>query len=132
MALATFGLVIYNIAQKNQPTTVHPFQILSIAYLVAAIVSTTIYRASPNMGTASLKDSFIPAVCLSFAVICVELGFIMVYRSGWSMGIASTFSNVAASAVLLPVGVLLLQDKVEPVNIFGVVLCLFGLFFVSR
>lgn len=132
MTLATFGLVIYNIAQKNQPTAVHPFQILSIAYLIAATVSLTLYKIVPDMGTTSFKSSFLPAIGLGLAIICVELGFLFVYRSGWNIGVASTFSNVAATAVLLPIGVVFLQDKLEPVNIFGIVLCLFGLFFVSR
>lgn len=132
MTLATVGLIFYNLAQKNQPTTAHPFQILSIAYVIAAIVSVTVYRAVPEMGTTSLKDVLLPAVALGFAVVLVELGFLFVYRSGWGMGVASTVSNVVASAILLPVGVLFLHDKVAPTNLFGVVLCLFGLFFVSR
>ena len=132
MALATFGLVIYNLAQKNQPDAVHPFQILSIAYIVAAIISVTIYRAIPNLGTASVKEALVPATGLACSIICVELGFLWIYRSGWEVGIANTFSNIAASAILLPFSVLFLQDKLEPTNLFGVVLCLFGLFFIAR
>lgn len=132
MVLATFGLVLYNIAQKNQPTDVHPFQILSIAYLIAAVVSVAVYRGFPEMGDTSFKHSLLPAIGLGMAVVFVELGFLLVYRSGWGIGLASTVSNVAASAVLLPVGVLFLQDKIAPVNLLGIVLCLIGLFFVSR
>ena len=132
MMLATFGLVLYNIAQKNQPAAVHPFQILSVAYLIAAIVSVTIYRAMPDMGTTSLKGTLLPAAGLGIAVIFVELGFMSVYRSGWGIGLASAVSNVAAATVLLPIGVFFLHDKIAPVNMFGITLCLFGLFFVTR
>jgi|GEM_PF-2900441 len=132
MTLATVGLVLYNLAQKNQSATVHPFQILSITYVIAAIISVTIYRAVPEMGISSVKEALLPAVGLGFTVILVELGFMFVYRSGWEIGLASTVSNVAASTVLLPVGVLFLQDKIVPVNLFGIILCLCGLFFVSR
>jgi len=84
------------------------------------------------MGISSVKEALLPAVGLGFTVILVELGFMFVYRSGWEIGLASTVSNVAASTVLLPVGVLFLQDKIVPVNLFGIILCLCGLFFVSR
>lgn len=86
----------------------------------------------PDLGVTSFKSAFFPAALLGLAVICVELGFLLVYRSGWNIGVASTFSNVAATAVLLPISAVFLQDKLEAINIFGVVLCLLGLFFVSR
>lgn len=132
MMLASFGLVLYNLVQKHQPVSVHPFQILSVAYLTAAIVSVTIHRTVPGMGTTSLRAALLPAASLGLTVIVVEVGFMLVYRSGWGVSLASTVSTAAASAVLLPVGVFFLRDQISSVNMFGIVLCVLGLFFISR
>ena len=130
--MASFGLVLYNLVQKNQPVSVHPFQILSVAYITAAIVSVAIHRTVPTLGTTSLKSALLPAACLGLTVIVVEVGFMLVYRSGWNVGLASTVSTAAASAVLLPIGVVFLRDQITPINLFGIALCMVGLFFVSR
>ena len=132
MMTASFGLVLYNLVQKNQPVAVHPFQILSVAYLTAAIVSVAIHRTVPSMGVTSLKSALLPAACLGLTIIVVEVGFMFVYRSGWKIGLASTVSTAAASAVLLPIGVVFLRDHITTVNLMGIALCVAGLFLISR
>lgn len=44
--------------------------------------------------------------------IGIEFGFLLVYRSGWNLGIAAVLTNVVASLILLPVAVLFFKDKI--------------------
>lgn len=127
MLLAVVGIVLYNLAQKLQPTTTNPFLILTITYLVAAGFSIVLYRLVPG-GDTDVSAIFIPAACLGGAVVVAELGFLLIYRSGWNISIASVVSTVAAAIFLLPVGAIFLQEKLSQANIVGILLCLVGLF----
>ncbi len=40
---------------------------------------------------------------------CIEFGFLLVYRSGWTLGITAVVVNVAASLILLPVAIFFIQ-----------------------
>lgn len=84
------------------------------------------------MGTTSLKTALLPAAGLGLTAIVVEVRFMFVYRSSWNVGLASTVSTATTGAVLLPIGVVFLRDQTTLVNMFGIVLCVFGLFFISR
>ncbi len=55
---------------------------------------------------------------------CIEFGFLLVYRSGWTLGIAAVVVNVAASLILLPVAIFFFRDKISWVNVLGIFLVL--------
>ena len=67
------------------------------------------------------------AVELAVAVVGIEFGFLLVYRSGWNLGIAAVVTNVVASLLLIPVAIFLFKDKISLVNIAGILVCLAGL-----
>ena len=65
------------------------------------------------------------------AVVGIEFGFLLVYRSGWNLGIAAVLVNVVASLILLPVAIFLFKDKISWINIAGIVVCLLGLIMLN-
>ena len=67
------------------------------------------------------------SIGLAIAVVGIEFGFLLVYRSGWNLGIAAVVTNVIASLILVPVAILIFKDKISWVNIVGILVCLAGL-----
>ena len=43
------------------------------------------------------------SVLLAVSIVGLEVGFLLVYRSGWNIGLAAVLANVAASLILVPV-----------------------------
>ena len=126
MLLAILGIVMYNLAQKLQPTSVNPFLILAIAYTIAALISLSLCLFAP-WESAAVKISLLPAAYLGVAVVMTELGFLLVFRSGWNISIAGVVSTTVAALILLPIGVFFLKEGLSRRNVVGVIVCLMGL-----
>lgn len=131
MSLAIVGVVLYHLAVKLQPHSVSPFLLLAMAYCVAALLSAIIYFVMP-FGTTAVKDSLLSASCFGIVIVVVELGFLLVYRTGWDTSVAGVFATVAATVFLVPIGVFFLKENVSRANLVGILLCLVGLFLASR
>ena len=67
------------------------------------------------------------SIGLAIAIVGIEFGFLLTYRSGWNLGIAAVLVNVVASLILVPVAIFVFKDKISWVNILGILVCLAGL-----
>ena len=63
-------------------------------------------------------------------LVAVEFGYILLYRAGWKISIASLLANVSVALLLAGIGVLLYKDILLPRQIIGIILCLAGIFFL--
>jgi multidrug transporter EmrE-like cation transporter len=68
---------------------------------------------------------------LAFSLVGLELGFLLVYRAGWNIGIAAVLVNVVASLLLVPVALYVFKDRLSAVNIIGILVCLAGLLMLN-
>ena len=67
------------------------------------------------------------SVGLAVAIVGIEFGFLLTYRSGWNLGIAAVLVNVVASLILVPVAIFLFKDEISWIKILGILVCLAGL-----
>jgi drug/metabolite transporter (DMT)-like permease len=65
-------------------------------------------------------------------IVAVEIGFLLAYRSGWTLGNASLVANATVAIALLGLGVLVFREPVSLPRLAGVGLCLAGLWMVTR
>ncbi len=127
--LAICSSALYHFTAKSTPSNVNFTVSLLVTYGVAFIVTLFTFFFFPvyNGMTAELKKLNWASVGLAVAVVGIEFGFLLVYRSGWNLGIAAVLTNVVASLILLPVAILVFKDKISMVNILGIFVCLAGL-----
>jgi drug/metabolite transporter (DMT)-like permease len=130
MALAVLGIVFYHLAIKIQPTSASLFWQLAIAYCTAALISLSLCLVIPSTRPTSFSLSP-QALLLGVAIVTAEVGYLLVYRSGWSLGIAAPLGTTAATLILLPVGILVFREKLNPINLLGLSFCTLGLFLTS-
>ncbi len=125
---------VYHIVQKLTPGNANPALALTATYLTAALASMgllAVYR--PEGGLAhSLRQLNWTSFALGIAIIGLELGFLLAYRAGWNISLAGIVSNTTVGLLLLPVGLLLFKEKISPVNVIGILLCIGGLVLVNR
>ena len=69
---------------------------------------------------------------LSATIVFLEFGYLMVYRVGWPVSIASLVSNLVVSCVLLFVGLLFYKEIISARQLVGCIVCAVGLFLVSK
>ncbi|AMD17176.1 membrane protein [Methanobrevibacter sp. YE315] len=123
----------YNICMKSMPSDVNPFGALMITYLVAAIISAIIfvYMVGPsNVGVEMSRINW-TSVVLALAIVGLEIGYVFVYRAGWTVSTATVVANIGLACVLLLVGYFLYKENVSINQIVGIVVCMFGLVLIN-
>jgi len=129
ITLAICSSAFYHFSAKSTPSNVNFTVSLLVTYAVAfAVVLLTFFFFPIKNGLAfELKQLNWASITLAIAIVGIEFGFLLVYRSGWNLGIAAVLTNAVASLILLPVAVFLFKDKISWVNIVGIFVCLAGL-----
>lgn len=146
LAVATLGSVIYHLAQKWVPPTVHPMAMLMAAYAVAFSLCAI---SLPFMQTAGLgnppgnpwSQAFAGlaqgsgpwvALVLGVGVLLIEVGFLLAYRVGGSLQWSGVAVNGAGALLLIPIAVGLFKESFSPAKGLGILLVLAGMALLSR
>lgn len=129
ITLATCSSALYHFVAKSTPSNVNFTVSLLVTYAVAfaVVLLTFVFFPVKNGLAFELKQLNWASIGLAVAIVGIEFGFLLVYRSGWHLGIAAVLVNVVASLILVPVAIFLFKDKLSWVNILGIFVCLAGL-----
>ena len=129
ITLAIASSALYHFVAKSTPPNVNFPVSLLVTYAVAFIVTLVGFFFFPvkNGLAFELKQLNWASFLLAVAIVGIEFVFLLVYRSGWNLGIAAVLVNVVASLILVPVAIYLFKDKLNWVNIVGILVCLVGL-----
>jgi drug/metabolite transporter (DMT)-like permease len=129
ITLAICSSALYHFTAKSIPSNVNFTVSLLVTYALAFTVTLFTFYFFPvsNGIQAELKQLNWASIGLAIAIVGIEFGFLLVYRSGWNLGIAAVLTNVVASLILLPVAIFFFRDKISWVNIVGIFVCLIGL-----
>jgi len=131
--LTIISNVLYHIFLKLLPSGTHPAVSLIVAYgsaLVACLLYLLLFPPAEGLLPAMRKVSWVN-IALGLAIVGLELGFILAYRAGWNISLAGIVSASAVALILLPVGLLAFKERISPINVLGVALCIGGLVLVN-
>ena len=129
ITLAILSSAFYHFVAKSTPSNVNFTVSLLVTYAVAFVVTLLGFFFFPatNGINAELRQLNWASIGLAIAIVGIEFGFLLTYRSGWNLGIAAVLVNVVASLILVPVAIFLFKDRISWVNILGILICLAGL-----
>lgn len=129
ITLAIASSALYHFVAKSTPSNVNFTVSLLVTYAAAFIVTLAGFFFFPATKgiSAELKQLNWASIGLAIAIVGIEFGFLLTYRSGWNLGIAAVLVNVVASLILVPVAIFYFKDKISLINILGILVCLAGL-----
>lgn len=133
VVLAVISGVCYHLSQKMMPATLHPFVALAVTYVCASIVSIVLCLTSipkPEWISA-VKGTNMACLVLGIAVVGLELGFMLAYRSGWKVSSVGLVANTSVALLLIPMGYLIFKEQLTVQNMTGIALCLSGLVLIA-
>jgi uncharacterized membrane protein len=132
--LAVTGMLFYHLAQKSIPKEMNPFFATIIAYLAGIVVCAICGLTLPGNKSfvSSIRASNWAVLVLGVAAASIEVGFLLAYRAGWKISLAAVATNVAVTALLIPVGIIIFKDQLSLRNILGLIFCVLGLVLVVR
>ncbi|MBN1305130.1 MAG: hypothetical protein JXA13_11910 [Anaerolineales bacterium] len=127
--LAIASSSLYHFVQKSTPGNVNFAVSLLVTYAVSLAITSLIFLFFPVRDgfVAELRSLNWASYVLAFSLVGLEVGFLLVYRSGWNIGIAAVLVNVVAALILVPVAIFVFKDRLNWVNIVGILVCLAGL-----
>jgi drug/metabolite transporter (DMT)-like permease len=131
--LAICSSALYHFTAKSTPSNVNFTVSLLVTYAVAFVVVLFTFFFFPikNGLSFELKQLNWASIGLAIAIVGIEFGFLLTYRSGWNLGIAAVLVNVVASLILVPVAIFFFKDKISGINILGILVCLVGLIMLN-
>lgn len=133
IALTVLSNVLYHLFQKTISPNVNPLLSLAVTYLVAAGATVLLLPMFPLQGAlgAELRKLNWASVGLGAVIVGLELGFLLAYRAGWNLNLASLVANTTVALLLIPLGLLVFKEQLTPLNMLGVVLAIAGLILVN-
>ncbi len=134
IALAALAAAAYHIGQKAIPARANPMLSLIVSYLTALVMSMVLLPLFPRRAGLgeSLRELNWGTYAVGVSIVGVELAYLLAYRLGWKISLASVTSNVATAVLLVLVGVLAYSERLSLRHAAGLALCLVGLALVGR
>lgn len=134
LSLAVACTVAYHLVLKLTPEGANPLASLLVTYLAVSAIFGVILVASPGefAWRSELRQLNWTAPALAFAIVGLDLGFLLLYRSGYAVSLGALVTQSAAALILLGIGVAVFKDRLSPANVAGLGLCLAGLWLVNR
>lgn len=124
---AVVGTIGYHLAQRQVTSDASPALVLVAAYLVgAAICGLLLITLFPSRSAVREQLTW-PVLALGVTVVLIEVGFVWMYRSGWTLATGGLVVNVLATIALATVGVLAFGERLDWTTVAGAAICLVGL-----
>jgi uncharacterized membrane protein len=125
---------VYNLCAKSTPDGVQPFASLAITYLTAAALSIVMFFVTSDSKNLLMETQKVnwTSVIFGCSIVALEFGYIYIYRVGWKVSTGSLIANISLACVLLVLGVILFKESLGLRQIMGIVICLVGIFMISR
>ncbi len=131
--LAVLSSLMYHVILKVTPANVNPALSFAVTYAAAAILCLLLLPLFPLKDgvTSALRRLNWASYALAFALVGLEVGFLLAYRTGWEISIAAIFVHVVVAILLVPVGVSLFTERLSTTNVVGILVCVIGLILVN-
>jgi drug/metabolite transporter (DMT)-like permease len=134
LAVAVVATVGYHLALKVMPQAVNPFLSLAATYAFCAAAFVLCFALSPAAPPLreAMKALNWTSFALAGAIVFLDLGFLMLYRSGFDVSLGQIVTQSGAALLLLICGVALFRERLNAANLAGIALCVVGLWLVNR
>jgi drug/metabolite transporter (DMT)-like permease len=131
--LAVLSSLMYHVILKFTPANVNPALSFAVTYAAAAVLCLLLLPLFPLKDgvTSALRRLNWASYALAFALVGLEVGFLLAYRAGWEISIAAIFVNAVVTILLVPVGVSLFTERLSTANVVGILVCVIGLTLVN-
>jgi len=129
--VSTFG---YHLVIKLTPGAVNPLVSLAVTYATVTVLFAAAAVLVPDGVPLreSLRQVNWTALALAATIVGLDLGFLLLYRSGFDLSLGQLVTQSVAALMLIIVGVAAFRERLSLANVAGIALCIVGLWLISR
>lgn len=126
--IAILGTVSYHYFVKKVPSTISPVVSIIGIYITVLPIMLGIMVLFPEKGglAAQFRQLNWVQFAIAVSILFMEMGFLLMYRSGWDLSVGNIVTGVFINFILVAIGVVLLREQLNLINIAGAVLCIAG------
>jgi drug/metabolite transporter (DMT)-like permease len=131
--VAIVGAVGYQYFVKRVPVSINPIVSVIGMYIAVLALGLILLPLFPSEGGLrhQLRQLNWIQLALAITVIMIELGFLLMYRYGWSLSTGNLVTGVFVNIILLGLGLTLLGEKISVTNAIGIAFCIIGVVLIS-
>jgi drug/metabolite transporter (DMT)-like permease len=131
--LVMLSSLMYHVILKFTPADVNPALSLAVTYAAATALCLLLLPLFPLKAgmTNALRRLNWASYALAFALVGLEVGFLLAYRAGWRISVAAILVNAVVTILLVPVGVSLFRERLSAANVVGILVCAIGLILMN-
>jgi hypothetical protein len=131
-AITIGSVVMYQVCMKIIPHHLNPISALVTFYATALVCTVVAAKLLPiDVPGWTIADFSWTAVVVGVAIVGIELGYLLMYRSGWHLAAAPLVVMGGTAVLLVPIGLLVFRQPWSLRYLFGIALCLYGLYLLS-
>jgi multidrug transporter EmrE-like cation transporter len=134
LAVAIAATVAYHLVLKLTPAAANPYLSLAVTYALTTLAFAAVYVVMPGgqpLRAAAAQLNW-TALALGAVVVFLDLGFLMLYRTGFDVSLGQIITQSAGALLLLLSGVAFFAEKLSLVNVGGIALCVAGLWMINQ
>lgn len=131
--IAIVGATLYHVFLKKLPDGINPLFSLAVIYSFSLIISLILlpfFGGMTSMRSDLSQISWVHIV-ISISVIMIEIGYLLMYRSGWDLSLGNLTTGVAVNIALLALGILLFREHLSGLKVLGASLAIIGVALLS-
>lgn len=124
----------YHICQKSIPASAHVIVSVIVTFIVAIAASfplLLLYPPEADIVSVAKKVGW-ASVLRGLAIIGIEVGYLLLYRSGWKISLGPVFCYACVVVILIPVGLFFFKERVTLTHGLGILLALIGVFLITQ
>lgn len=129
LCIAAIAGVFYHVTQKSLRSTTDPAFSLIVTFSVA--LSGTIiwyaFKDTSNTLAENIKTIHWDSITLGLAIIALEFGIMLAYRSGWQISNFNLFYTLLVAIILIPVGLIFFKESINIKTLSGMVITIMGI-----
>jgi len=131
--VAILGAVGYQYFVKQVPVAINPVvSVLGIYVAVLAMGLLLLPFIPPEGGLVKhIRQLNWTQLGVAGSVLFLELGFLLMYRSGWNLNTGNLVTGVFVNIILVFIGLWLFGEKVTLINGIGIILSIVGVSLIS-
>lgn len=131
VTIVVLSIVLYQLCMKGIPEGVNPVSAL-ITFYVSALLCTLVTAKLFPGGELSLSSSDFSwqAALVGVAIVGIELGYLLMYRSGWNIAVAPLIGMGIAAVLLAIIGALFFRQPATLRYFCGLAMCLYGFYLI--
>ena len=131
--VAICGAVGYQFFVKRVPVTINPIISVMGMYVAVLVLGIFLLPLFPPDGgfMHHIRQLSWIQLALAVSVMMIELGFLLMYRYGWSLSTGNVVTGVFVNIILVALGVALLGEKLSTLNVIGIAFSILGVALIS-